>query len=251
MPSSRARFVSTNRALTATITASASVADRPASYLSNTARWKRWRSTTTTGNQTVDFDFGSSQLVQVVALVDWKAHTGGTIKAQTWNGAAWVDFGTFAQPSPNPTGITTVWNVSGVSTTKVRVLFTNTASASDYVELGVVVAGAYFEPTATVSDGFEMTLVDPSVLVASVDGQAEALTRTEYHVIRGEFERLPASDLTEFRALFASVGTRVPFLVAVDPDSASEIFYARFLALPISHVLQNTWTVGLELQEAR
>jgi hypothetical protein len=47
----KARFVYENKALDATVTASSELANRPASYLKSSARWKKWRSSTSTGDQ--------------------------------------------------------------------------------------------------------------------------------------------------------------------------------------------------------
>jgi hypothetical protein len=249
----RARFAYSNLATAAatTITASSEVADRPDDFLKSAARWKKWRSSTTTGGHTVEFDFGSSQTVKVVALVDWRAHTGGSITAETWNGSTWDAFGTFTLASPNPTGVIALWDTTGVSTAKVRISFVNTGSVSSYVELGVAIIGTYFEPTYTLSDGFSLMPVDPSVIVASLDGQEEAQERAAYHVARGEFETLGAADLAGFRALFTAVGHRTPFLFAIDPDSAGEMLYGRLVDSPYEHQYQNTWSFPVTVREVR
>lgn len=160
-PTDRARIIYDNLALTSTITANSQVSDRPASYLKSAARWKKWRSATSTGDQWARFDF-ASHLVQGIALVDWRAHAGGTVKAEYWTGSTWADFATFTLPTFNPTRVVSVWVAGGVVTTRIRIYFTNTGAVSDYVELGVVLVGEYLEPSATLSDGFEMDLHDPS-----------------------------------------------------------------------------------------
>lgn len=251
MPSARARFCYVNRALSATVTASSAVADRPASYLTSSARWRLWRSATGTGDQTLEFDFGATRTIQVVALVDWRAHTGGTIAAETWDGSGWDAFGTFTLADPNPTGVIAVWVPAGVATSKVRLVFDNVAAADEYVQLGAALMGAYFEPEYTLSDGFEITPVDPSLTVAAVDGQEETQTRTMFHVIRGTWEDLDGADLAGMRALYASVGTRTPFLAALDPDDAGLLFYARLTDLTYQHLRQDVWTFPMSLQEVR
>lgn len=249
----RARFAYDNLALATatTITASSEVADRPDDYLKSAARWKKWRSTTTTGGHTVEIDFGSSQTIKVVALVDWLAHVGGSITAETWNGATWDAFGTFTLASPNPTGVIALWNTTGVSTAKVRISFVNTGAVSSYVELGVAIIGTYFEPEHTLSDGFEIIPVDPSIIVAALDGQEEAHERTTYHLARGTFETLSSTALAGFRALFAAVGHRKPFLFAIDPDDASEMLYARLESLPYEQQYQNVYTFPVAAREVR
>lgn len=251
MPLTRARLVYDNIALTSTITASASVADRPVSYLASPARWKKWRSTTTTGNQNVDFVF-SSQSVQCVALVDWKRHgTAGTITAQYWNGASYVTFSAFTLPTFNPTRVIAVWLPAGQTTTRIRILFTNVGAVSDYVEVGAVIIGRYIEPVSTLVDGFTLSLQDPSVLMSSVAGQTEAQQRPQFHVASGVFERLEDTDRVFFAQMFAAVGRYKPFLFAIDPADPDEMLYGRIEDLSYQHVLQSIWDVPLTVVEER
>lgn len=247
----KARLAYQNLTLTATITASSELADRPAAFLKSAARWKKWRSASSTSDVTVEVDFGSAKTVKVIALVDWRAHTGGAILAETWDGSSWDAFGTFTLASPNPTGVIALWNTTGVSTTKIRVTFDNVAAADDYVEAGILLTGTYFEPSYTLSDGFELMPVDPSLIVASIDGQEEAQERTPYHVARGTFEVLGSADLAGFRAVFAAVGHRTPFLFAIDPEDDAELLYARLESSPYEHQYQDHWTFPVSLREAR
>lgn len=249
----KARIAYANLATAAgtTITASSEVVDRPASFLKSPARWKKWRSAASTANQTVTLAFAGAQTVQVVALVDWRAHAGGSIVAHTWTGSAWAVFGTFVLASPNPTGVIALWHTTGVSTTQVRLTFGNTTAVNASVEIGVVVAGPYFEPSHTLSDGFEIAPVDPSIIVASLDGQEEAQSRRAYHVARGTFEVLGAADLAGFRAAFAAVGHTRPLLFAIDPATPNEMLYGRLTDTPYEHQYQNTWTFPVQVREVR
>lgn len=247
-----ARFVYANLALSATITASAEVTNRPASYLSSPARWKKWRSTTTTGDQNVVFDFGGSQTVQCVALVGWRRHTGGAIRADYWDGSAWQTFGTFTLPSANPTGLVVLWNTTGVSTTKVRIYFTNTAAASDYVELGVAVIGTYYAPTYGIADGCELVRVDPSDVVAAIGGQEQAQTRTKYFEVSGQFGAMPEADKDAVLAMYEANGRTVPLLWAVDPDDVDQILYCRLSAVQaFPHAFGTHWDLPIAATEVR
>lgn len=249
----KSRIAYVNRVTSATLTASSEAASptRPASYLKSAARWKKWRSATSTADQNVVADFGTSQLVQVVALVDWKRHAGGAIRADYWDGAAYQLFGNFAIPSFNPTKVLTLWNPVGVSTSRIRAYFTNTAVVSDYVELGVLFAGAYYQPTYTVVDGFTVQLVDPSVIVAAVDGQEEAQSRTTFHRVAGLYDYMGQTDVDALRAVFASIGNRAPFLFAVDPDNNDEIVYGRLESIGLQHRAARNFNIPLAVQEAR
>jgi hypothetical protein len=145
-----ARFVYDNEVTKAgvTIAASSAASGYPAAYLSNRARWKPWRSGTSTGDQTVTVTFPTSKTVKAIAIVNYLAHVGGSIKAEYWTGAAWANFaggtGLFTLPASNRTKVVVLWDTTGVSTTQIRITFTNTGAVNAYVELGALVAGSYF-----------------------------------------------------------------------------------------------------------
>lgn len=247
----KARFVYSNQALAATMTASASATARPAANLNNPARWKLWRSSTTTGDQNIVADFGSAKTIKAISLVDWLGHAGGVIRADYWDGATWVAFGTFTLPAFNPTKVITLWNTAGVSTSKVRIYFTNTATVSAYVEIGALVAGDYYQPTYTIVDGFQLEPVDPSLIVESVDGQEEAQARTGFHVAEGSFVDMPEADFDAFRVMFAANGRRKPLIFAIDPDDQDEVLYCRLNGMPIRHSYGDNWSIAVGVRESR
>jgi hypothetical protein len=250
----KSRLVTVNlvTATATTITGSSEVTNRPASYLKSAARWKKWRSSTTTGDQNVIADFGSLTTIKCVAIVDWKRHAGGAVRADYWDGAAWQVFGTYAIPSANPTKLLTLWNTTGVSGSKIRIYFTNTLAGSDYVEIGVVIAGTYYQPTYTVVDGFELRLVDPSIIVAAADGQEEAQSRTAFHVLQGGYDYMPEADVDAFRSALATVGGRSPFLFAADPDDDDLNLYGRFsTGLTFRQRAARNYDIPIAVQEVR
>lgn len=252
----KARFAYDNlcTAAATTVTASTAVTDRPASFLKNPARWKKWRSTTTTGDQWVVFDFGAAKNLQAFLLADYKAHTsGGTIKVQTSpDNTIWTDRGTFTLPSTNPTKVIAIWLGSVLTFRYVRFYLTNVGVVSDYVELGVAFAGVYFQPTYNIVDGFQWERVDPSVVVAADGGQESAYARTHYYRTRGQFAEMPGADKDSFVTMIESVGQRTPLFFGTDPDDPDETVYSRFDApLSLTQVYGDTWTIGLSVQEHR
>lgn len=247
----KARFAYLNRCLEASFTASSEVVNRPVTFLASWARWKKWRSDMSTGDQYVIADFGTARTIKAIALVDWLAHAGGSIRADYWDGAAWVAFGTFAQPAFNPTRVVALWDAVGVSTSKIRIFWTNTGAVSAYVEVGAVVAGDYYQPTYNLIDGFQVRPVDPSLIVRALDGQEEFQERTLYHVVDGTFETEPQTDHDAFRAMIATVGYRMPLLFAIDPGNASETFYARLEDVGLEHAFGTNWTIPVRLVEVR
>lgn len=253
MAKSRLAYVNLATAAATTVTASTEVTSpaRPASYLKSAARWKKWRSATSTADQWALFTFSGTQTVKVVAIVDWKGHTGGAIRAEYWDGATYQTFGTYSLPASNPTKLLTLWNTTGVSTTRIRIVFANTAVVSDYVELGVVVCGSYYQPTYTVIDGFRVTPIDPSVIMAAADGQEEAQTRTMFHQVTGGYDFMPDADFDGFRAVFTAVGSRNPFLFAVDPDDDDLNIYGRLVGITFGQRSGRNYDVPVTVQEVR
>jgi hypothetical protein len=255
----RARFLWENECVKSgvTITASGSATGYPSTYLANRARWKPWRSTTTTGNQNVVFDFGTAKTITAVCLVNWRKHgTTGTIKAEYWTGAAYAAFdagtGLFTLPSSNRTRVVGLWYTPGRSTSRIRITFTNTGAVSDYVEVGVCVAGAYVEPAVTLTDDLRFDYTDPSSNVASDDGQEVARQRTKFLALATEYVAITAADKNNFFTMFDTVGCTLPFIYAVDATDADQVVYGRLTAiLPAAHQTFNRWNVSVPFLEVR
>jgi len=255
----RARFLWDNECVKAgvTITASASATGYPGTYLANRARWKPWRSSTTSGNQTVVFDFGTAKTITSVCLVNWKRHTTtGTIKAEYWTGAAYAAFdagtGIFTLPASNRTRVVGLWYTPGRSTSRIRITFTYVSGAADYVELGACVAGAYVEPAVTLTDDLRFDYNDPSSNVASDDGQEIARQRTKFLSLATEYGAITAADKNNFLTMFDTVGCTLPFIYAVDAADADQVVYGRLTeTLPAAHVTFNRWNVSVPFVEVR
>ncbi|MGE0463903.1 MAG: discoidin domain-containing protein [Vicinamibacterales bacterium] len=251
-----ARFLYQNR-ITAdgvTVTSSSELTNRPDDYLLSPARWKKWRSATGTGDQWVRFDLGSAQTFQAIALVGWRAHTGGAITVQAHSADLWssptVDE-TLTLPSPNPTGVVVLW-LSSVQTLRyVRILFENTGAADEYVELGAVHVAPIYEPTFNVSDDYSFDRTDLSRIVTSDQGHESADPKPQRFRFSGQFYRLPAADRSAFLTMFDAVGVHTPIVFAVDPDEADLTLYGRFLeTLRLPHVFQGDVTIPVELIES-
>lgn len=250
------RFCDVNQAIaaTTTVTASSEVVNRPASNLKSQARWKKWRSSTGTGNQTVTFAFGGPVLVRNVSLVDYKAHQGGGIRADYWNGAAFTPFGTFVLPGSNPTGVIAVWDTVGKTTTQIQIVYLNTATANDYADLGVASIGDYTEPVERGLDvEFEMYPVDPASIVTAVGGQEEAQTRPIYRIANGLLQAAVRPGLDLFRAVLDRLGVTTPFVFAADPTNPDEVIYARLTDLRYPRATQrgDIWQMPVMLKEMR
>jgi hypothetical protein len=253
----RCRFVHVNQVWQAgvTLTASAEATGYPATNLLSPKRTLPWRSTTGTGHQTMTIAFASAQTIKVIALVNWRGHTGGTIKAEYWTGSAWANFGggtgLFTLPASNRTRLVARWDATGVSTTQIRITFTNTAAANEYVELGTVVAGDYFAPTVNVNEPLGYVPIDPSLSRESEGGQETIWERQPYLSIDAAFEFLPAADTDTLRQIFDAVGRRTPIVLALDPDDVDQTLYGRLAGMPTQHGTLDQWHVRVPFQEAR
>lgn len=244
------RFAYTDYVAAGTATSSADATGYPKENAQNASRWKRWRSSTTTGNQNWDVDFTTSKTLTFVALVDVTAHTGGTVKAQYWTGAAYADLGTFTFSTV--TGVGVLW--VNQATTKIRILFTNTTATSGYVQVGVVLAGAYFQPTKQLAPGASMTRRDPTDYSFSVDGQEYAQRRTRYYVVDGVFQPMATTDRDSFVTMYETVGRFKPMIFAFDHATMDRCLYARFDDdLDLQHVSGSVdkWSAKLHLMEQR
>jgi hypothetical protein len=124
-----------------TVSSSAEVTNYPDDNVLNPARWKIWRSTTTTGDQWWKEDRGSNVTMLAGGLVGVKIHTGGSVNFQANATDSWG--------SPTVDEVVTISDYTGAgcvffssqSLRWIRIYFTNTASANEYVELGHCFAG--------------------------------------------------------------------------------------------------------------
>lgn len=244
------RFCYLDYADAATITSSADATGYPKENAQNAARWKRWRSSTTTGDQNIDLDLGSSKTITFVGLVDVTQHSGGSVKAQYWDGAAWQDYGTFTFSTLTGVGLV----FGNQSTQKIRILFTNTGAVSAYVEIGAVRCGQYFQPAKQLAPGIGLIRTDPTEFSTSVDGQEMAQRRTRYYRFNGVFRLMASTDRDTFVTVYETVGRFSPFFYTVDHSNMDRCIYGRFdQALDLDHAdgSVDKWSASVSIMEVR
>lgn len=235
------------------ITSSADATGYPASNLSNPARWKKWRSSTTTGDQWVKFDLGASKSFQLLAAINATLHTGGTLKAQANATDAWVTptvSDTFVVPSTDFTRVLTDW-ISVQNLRWVRFYFTNVGAVSSYVELGAAFAGTYIEPANNLAPGMSLQRIDQSQQRFAIGGQRSTVTRAKYHDATGMFRLQSASARDALRTAFETNGTATPCIFAVDAASPGLIFYGTMQEMSAGHRPQmvDRWDVPFHFVE--
>jgi hypothetical protein len=249
MPAKATRFAWDNLIWATGVVAAASASATgfvPASATS-AARWLYWRSSTTTGDQWIEFDLLTAQSLSCFLLAKWRGHSGGTIRidSKVLSGDAYTSRGTFTLPSPDPTGVIAIFLASPVVHRFVRVYFTNTGAVSGYVEAGAVFAGPYFQPTRPIERGITPRLVDPSITRRALGGQRSTTVRPLFwRVDRCLLRAEPDADRVLATTMLSTVGTRRPLFFALDPDDPGYfIFYGRFEVVPGAlNVFSTRWS---------
>lgn len=211
------------------ITSSADATGYPAANLANPARWKKWRSSTTTGDQWVLFDLGSAVSFQLLAVTDVLLHTGGgTLKAQAnatnvWTAPTVNDTLTLA--SPDFTHLVADWLASVQTLRFIRFFFQNVGASNSFVEIGAAFAGTYVQPSQAIAPGLSLARVDLSVPRYAIGGERSTVVRPKYHVITASFPLTSVAERDALRAAFDANGIGVPCVFAVDSTDPSLQFY--------------------------
>lgn len=242
-----------------TVVASASASGYAATNLKSNKRSLPWRSSTTTGNQTVTFSF-SARTINAVFLLDSLIHAGGSVKIEYKNGGggyAALDGGTgvCTFPSPNRTNLTGLYNTTGVTATDIRVTFTNTATVSAYVELGLVFitdSTGYFTATVNLTDALGLDQADPSIERVARGGQKFFLRLDTFIRFNVRFEWIPSTQQDAMLAIRDTVGRREPVIFAVDPSDLNQTVYARLIDAEFGsdHGKVNQWHRTFTVEEA-
>lgn len=221
--------------------------------LASPMRWKKWQSTSTTGDQWVKFDLGSSKSLQVFAAINAVLHTGGTLRVQANAADSWgsptVDT-VFTVPATDYTGVLIDWRGAPTSLRWVRFYFTNVGAVNMAVSVGAVFAGNYLEPSSSLSTALNIQRIDPSVQRYAIGGQRSAVLRSKFHHVSGTFVLQAASARQDLRRLYETLGATVPAILAVDPNDPSLIFYGTLQStLEAQHHGPDLWDMPIEFTE--
>jgi hypothetical protein len=250
---STSRLYSVNQVWGASATASASgtAAGFTPNSVFSTKRTLIWRSTTTTGDQWIEIDFAGSVALDGMFATDFKIHSGGKMTPQYWTGSAWANFGgDFTIPASNRTKL--VSQFASHSTTKVRIYFTNTATASDYVEAGIVWAGNSSIPTQNVQPGVTIDSLDPSIKKMTVGGQCQFWKRPSYLSASVVYRPLTTTDRDLILQVFDGVGAHSPAIFAIDPSNVDLTIYGTFVdKVEAQHIAGVVWAIPVDFQELR
>ncbi len=235
-----------------TITSSADAVGYPSSNLASSAPWKIWRSSATTGDQWVKFDLGSSRAMTACLLRNYLPHAGGTVRFQAnatdvW-GAPTVNQ-LFTIPSTNRTKILAAF-LATQTLRWVRIYFTNTAAASQAVELGVAFVANYLQFTYGWTPGLAMPREDLSLVLASVGGQEQVDTRGQRYRVSFNPAALSPTDRDAVLAAFDLAGAHQPVLLVLDPTDPNLMIYGKVQSqIGVAHVRGSTWAAPFVVVE--
>lgn len=189
-----------------------------------------FRSGTVSVAVTIDVDFGSTKAVTAAAMANIRLFSGGALEVYDRGtggapGAATLKATLSASDTYRRTAFVFF---TSFSARHVQLKFTNPGAISGYVELGHAFLGTYFEPSVNVRVPMDTEIVDPSVILSSVDGQKSTTERTNYEAGAQELYFVEESDQASFQAMQTAVGKRVPVFVVLDGALAWTCWMAYF-----------------------
>lgn len=255
MPNLRFLYDNLYGAATTALTASSEASALPVKASQNTDRTYVYRSGTVSVAVTIDIDLGSVNAVSAVAAANLVLFSGGALELYHRGDAGTPGAAVLVTTLPAADSDTRVAFAffASQSHRHWQLKFTNPGAVSSYVELGYAFLGTYYEPTVNVSVPTDVQLVDPSVGVASVDGQKTFSQRTGYFAGSFQIADAPEAIVTNLRTIRRTVGARTPIFVVLDTALTWSAWLLRF-ASEIEHslgVISGRYDVGFSWEEAR
>jgi hypothetical protein len=241
------KFLWTNEADTATLTASSVDALNPAANVIHRWPTRAWHSNALSAPEWLKFDRGSGSL----AAADFFAvrYTNLTIASaiakiqanasDSWGGPT-VDY-TFAASQ----NIMVYLPTSGISLRYIRFPFTDTSNPAGYIAVGRIGFGLSFSPSINFTDAFAWGRKDRSYQTLAEGGQISSIQRAHGRQHTYPFKALSENDVSYFEAMFAARGNSRDIWVCEDPDLAPDgTYYCR-----IANDFAPTHVEGTELYE--
>lgn len=250
----------------ATLTAGSEAATLPVENTQDRQIRKPWRTTSVDADDTyIVADFGSAQLVGVVALVNHNLGIQAKLRIRLSNNADFsstvYDSGLFdALPEIEPFG-TFEWGVftwggklpqsviDAITVNTFHVIPSNTlarylridiqdeSNGDGYIEVGRMVAGVKIQPAANMSWGWEVAFEDPSKVSKSRGGQTYVDDQEQYRVIRFGISNMTENEAFSFffDLIDRRKGVTGDLVVIPQPDKPSQFhnqaFYGRMRSL--------------------
>lgn len=251
----KARLLSRNVVLEAatTLTASSEATGYAATNLKNNKRGLPWRSSTGTGDQSIEAAF-SSRTIRAVGLLNPVPHTGGDIILDVDTGSGYGGgIGSF-DLSAIRTNLS-VYYLNATTVIKVKAIFDNVGAVNTFAQLGglfIVDSNGYYEFPVNVSDKLAYAPMDPSEEAVALGGQKFFNERSPFLALRSRCEWVTAAQKDAILAVRDEVGKRTPVIFAVDPDDLDLTIFGRFgaQAFPAEHGTNDRWHLDTSIEEA-
>ena len=128
-----------------------------------------------------------------------------------------------------------------------RLTVVDAANPDTYIQIGRIMAGEYYEPPRSVSQGFTIAVMDPSEGGGQAGQQAAYRQQPKYRQAQAAFAFINQTQRDKFEALFRKIGRTEPLILALDPSTrASEDSLYCHLASPLSlaHLVAASYNVG-------
>jgi len=198
----------------ATITSSSEVSTLPDGNVVHDFVAKIWRTTGDTA-EWVKFDLGSAKDVKEMAIFGHNLTSGATVVLEANAADSW--------DSPSYTKALT-WDerviIEFLDQTYRwwRITFADASNPDEYIEIGRICAGVYFEPSYNYRDGWNRERVDPSEKEGVAGQQVYAKLREKFWRYMLHFEDISEADQASFEILFDTIGNTGYLVVSADPD---------------------------------
>jgi hypothetical protein len=231
----------------ATVTASSADADWPVSYLK--LYWPTLTHRTTgIASEWWKWDLGAATQVRYFILWNHNFTSGATLTLQANASDSWGA----------PAYSTAVTRYSGFVIAAInqtyrwwRLVVADAGNGDGYLKAGYAYLGGYFAPTYGYTNR-TCSLVDPSIIAASADGQFSAAQHTQYKELGYEFAAVLDADRSTLETIWASIGTYKPHFIVETPSDLGRTYYVRNISpWPFEPVHSGIWAWSFQTETMR
>lgn len=234
----------------ATITASSEAGDLEDDNAVHDFVGRPWRSTGDTA-EWIKFDLGSAEQITCVALFGFNFTSAATVTLQANSSDSWG-------APPYSQALTIETDSEGDVLKRLvffldetyqwwRITIADAANPDGYVEIGRIIAGAYYEPPRGVSEGVSIAVIDPSQGGAQNGLQAAYRQGIIYRRLAAQFRFMNLTQRDKFEGIFRKNGRTKPFVIVPHPTTRpTEDALYGYLTTPINlaHILVTHYHSG-------
>lgn len=205
-----------------TVTASSTASGFSAAAIVTPLTYTAWKASSLPA--TAEIDFGANKTIGYIAIHIKNIGTGATVEPEYWNGSAWVSFGSsvaIAKKGPY------CWmKLTGISTSKVRLSVTGTASP----QIAFAGAGAVVKFECGIPPGFEPASLNPDdKFTNNFSEGGQILSAQKTSAIAKQAITIdgiaPSWVQTNWPAIRAAMNSKGMFFAFNPKDAADELIY--------------------------